>query len=484
MARSRPFLLVGVFLTGILALTPPDARAGHSAHGWPITTLGTLAPSAEPRVAAVGASYIGQFSMTSTVTSTVPANGDVNPYGVAVVPRTTGKLVQGQVLVSNFNAKSNLQGTGTTIVQIAPGGTQSLFAQINATTLPGPCPGGVGLTTALAVLSSGWVIVGSTPTTNGQSATLKAGCLLVLDSTGRVREALAGPLINGPWDMAARDQGRVAILFVANVLNGTVAGKGAVVNKGTVIRIALLIPGGKMPIAQPPTVIGSGFSERTDPAALVIGPTGLGLGAGDVLYVADSLNNRIAAIPDAAVRTTTAFAGEDVTANGTINDPLGLAIAPNGDILTVNGNDGNIVETTPRGTQIDHKLLDASGSPPGAGCLFGLAIVPAGKGVYYVDDCTNTLNVLAKAPAAPMAQATIQNFAFNPNRLPVKAGTTVTWTNLDGVAHTVTADDGSFTSSPIAPSGTFSHTFAKPGSVTYHCAIHAFMAHASVMVTL
>jgi len=112
------------------------------------------------------------------------------------------------------------------------------------------------------------------------------------------------------------------------------------------------------------------------------------------LYVADSLNNRIAAIPNAISRTSTALTGKDVTSNGALNDPLGLTIAPNGDIVTVNGNDGKIVETTPGGTQVAHRFLDKTGTPPGAGCLFGLAIVPGSMGVYFVDDCTNTLNIL------------------------------------------------------------------------------------------
>ncbi len=73
-------------------------------------------------------------------------------------------------------------------MQIAPDGTTSLFAQIDANNLPGPCPGGVGLTTALAVLRSGWVIVGSLPTTDGTSATAQAGCLLVLDNQGNVEK--------------------------------------------------------------------------------------------------------------------------------------------------------------------------------------------------------------------------------------------------------------------------------------------------------
>src|SRR5215469_15454886 len=76
----------------------------------------------------------------TTLSSTVPANGDVNPYGVFRVPRSVGKLVRGNILVSNFNNISNLQGTGTTIVQISPTGAFSLFAQIDPNApLPAIC---------------------------------------------------------------------------------------------------------------------------------------------------------------------------------------------------------------------------------------------------------------------------------------------------------------------------------------------------------
>jgi hypothetical protein len=329
----------------------------------------------------------------SVVASTVPANGDVNPYGIARVPESSGALVQGNILVSNFNNSANLQGTGTTIVQISPEGNTSLFAQIDPTNLPGPCPGGVGLTTALAVLRTGWVIVGSLPTTDGTSATAQAGCLLVLDNNGNVVETFYGSLINGPWDMAALDSGSSVNLFVTNVLNGTLAGGGNVVHGGTVVRLTLNVTRKTMPSLQAMTVIGSGFAERTDPAALVIGPTGLGVsGNSDTVYVADSLNNRIAAIPNPVFRTTSAGTGATVSQGGSLNDPLGLAISPGGDILTVNGNNGYLVTTTPDGNQISKQLLDSSGNPPGAGALFGLVPV-VGQGLYYVDDATNTLNL-------------------------------------------------------------------------------------------
>lgn len=327
----------------------------------------------------------------SVIASTVPANGDINPYGIARVPKSSGSLVKGNILISNFNNSSNFQGTGTTIVQIAPDGTFSLFAQIDANNLPGPCPGGVGLTTALAVLRAGWVIVGSLPTTDGTSATAQAGCLLVLDNMGNVVETFFGSLINGPWDMTAMDSGSSATLFVSNVLNGTVAGGGNVVHGGTVLRLTLNVSSKTPPSLQSMTVIGSGFSERTDPGALVIGPTGLGLDAGaQTLYVADSLNNRIAAIPVPLTRDTSAGTGATVTQGGSLNDPLGLTVA-NGNILTVNGNNGFLVETNPDGEQIKKILLDSSGNPPGAGALFGL--IDVNGSVYYVDDATNTLNL-------------------------------------------------------------------------------------------
>src|SRR4029077_4140878 len=99
------------------------------------------------------------------------------------------------------------------------------------------------------------------------------------------------------------------------------------------------------------------FAERTDPAALVIGPTGLGLDAdAETLYVADSLNNRVTAIPDPVFRQTSAGIGAIVSQGGGLNDPLGLTVAPSGNILTVNGNNGFLVETTPDGEQI-HKTL-------------------------------------------------------------------------------------------------------------------------------
>jgi hypothetical protein len=307
-------------------------------------------------------------------------------------------------------------------VDIAPGGGVSQFAQVSASSVQNDCPGGVGLTTALVVLRTGWVIVGSLPTSDGTSATALDGCLIVLDNMGNVAETFFGSLINGPWDMNVEDGDHEAKLYVTNVLNGVVTPganvmvPGPVVNTATVLRINLLVSEKNMPAIESMTVIGSGFPARTDPAALVIGPTGVGLSPvcdGDdlddcavhhevgerVLYVADSLSNRIAVIPDPSTRTDSAGTGITLSSGGSLNDPLGLTVAPNGHILTVNGNDGFVIEITPHGQQIAKTLLDSSVGPgmppppPGNGALFGL-ILDLDLGLVFVDDVTNTLNVL------------------------------------------------------------------------------------------
>ena len=350
-----------------------------------------------------GGSFLSHFSTVTVGPTTLPANQDVNPYGVAVVGSSTGHLVAGDTLVSNFNNNTNAQGTGTTIVEISPQGQTFLFSQINPASLPGPCPGGVGLTTALDILPGGWVVVGSLPTSDGTGATAQAGCLIVLDNQGHVRETWSGGGINGPWDMTEASFGNNAVLFVTNVLNGTVAADGGdpsevpgnVVNGGTVLRLDIALRPFRLPVITSDTVVGNGFAERTDPAALVVGPTGDALSPSGTLYVADTQNSRVAAIPDALWRWNPVHnGGYTVSEGGSLNAPLGLTLAPNGDILTVNGGDGNIVETTPSGTQVDTIQLDGSGSPPGAGALFGLAVAPFGHGVIFVDDATNNLDLL------------------------------------------------------------------------------------------
>ena len=166
------------------------------------------------------ASFLSHLTATPTqVSSTVPKNGDVNPYGVAFVPQqfpSGGKIQPGDVLVSNFNNSNNLQGTGTTIVDISPSGKQTLFFQGHK---------GLGLTTALGVLPQGFVIVGDLPAPDGAHVH-GPGALIILDRNGKVVKTLSNPqLLNGPWDLAVdanADDGNSPDVFVSNVLDGTV----------------------------------------------------------------------------------------------------------------------------------------------------------------------------------------------------------------------------------------------------------------------
>ncbi len=355
--------------------------------------LAAATPVAQAQTAGSGA-YLATVHKHHLVTSTVPVNGDQNPYAMVVAPVTAGAVQKDDLLVDNFNNRANLQGTGSTVIDYRPStGQTSTFATIPHN-LPG-CPGGVGLSTAMVMLKSGWVIVGSAPSTDGTTKTLGAGCLIVLDSTGKVAGTVAGPEIADPWgNMAWIDNGDTATLFVSNAGFGIGAPGQPVQNTATVLRLGLSIPAGKPPEVTSKTVIGSGFSAQADAGVFLIGPTGLTLGKDGTLYVSDAIGNRIVAIPDAATRTDSAGTGTLVSKDGLLNRPLAMDMAPNGHLLVVNGLNGQVVEIDPAtGKQLGAQWIDAdeAQTPPGSGDLFGIVVNPTGKGFYYVEDDMNTV---------------------------------------------------------------------------------------------
>jgi hypothetical protein len=358
-----------------------------------------LALSATPAAETPG--LLATIHRHITRTTTVTSNGDLNPYAVILAPVSAGKVQQGDVLVDNFNNISNLQGTGTTIIDYSPATRRvSLVAQLPQKLAQ--CPGGVGLTTAMTMLKSGWIIVGSTPSTDGTTRTKGDGCLLVLNPDGQVAAVWAGPNINDPWgNMAAVDNGSTATLFVSmagfdvpgpEVRNAE--GYPVIVNKATVLRLSLTIPAGQPPQITSQTVIANGFGERANRDAFLIGPTGLALGADDTLYVSDAVDNRIVAVSDAMTRTTSAGTGRVVTQGGLLQRPLALIRTADGHLLACNALNGQVVEIDPaNGQQLYAQWVDnnQAQSPPGNGDLFGLALTPDGKGFYYVEDDMNTL---------------------------------------------------------------------------------------------
>jgi hypothetical protein len=332
----------------------------------------------------------GTFLPSVRIVSTVPPNGDLNPYGVAFVPANfssgNGPLQPGDILVSNFNNSMNLQGTGTTIVRIPVNGPVSTFfagpPHPEGTT-------GLGLSTALAVLRKGFVIVGNVPSKDGTAATVGPGSLLVIDNTGQQVSTIRGPLIKGPWDMTLRDEGDRAIAFVSDVL------------AGTVVRLELSVALTGVTVTNT-TAIASGYHHRGDPSAFEVGPTGLVYdSATDVLYVASTEDNAVFAVQQAATRTGSGGTGTLIYTDAVhLHGPLAMAEAPNGHLLVSNSDVINsdpsqpseIVEFTKTGLFVKQLSVD-----PAQGGSFGLAVkanLQTGTTPFAaVDDNTATLTV-------------------------------------------------------------------------------------------
>jgi hypothetical protein len=330
--------------------------------------------------------------------STVPKNGDLNPYGVAFVPPgfpSGGLIAPGDVLISNFNNSANaqpmgnVQGTGTTIVQLAPNGTVSPAG--SATTFFTSTSPFRGLDTALGVLKGGFVLVGNVPTTDGTFDTISQGALQIIDRHGVVINTLMdNKFLDSPWDLTINDNGDQAQVFVSNVKSGTVTRLDLVVSPSTVT----VRKNGMHSIA-------NGYTVQRNQAAVILGPTGLAYDkAADILYVASTADNTIFAVPHAGNATSPVVKGTPIFAGPQLFGPLALVFAPNGNLLTANGDavpnadpshPSEIVEFTKSGQFVREFNVDAS-----QGGAFGIATVLSGNPRFnfaVVDDVPNVISV-------------------------------------------------------------------------------------------
>jgi hypothetical protein len=332
-------------------------------------------------------------NLVITSASTVPSNGDTNPYGVAFVPQgfpSNGLLKPGDILVSNFNNSAGKQGTGTTIVQInpvAPLPEPETFFQ-GATT--------PGLSLVLGFLRQGYVVVGNVPSLDGsgvcQTGTVGPGVLQFLDKNANVVLTLTNAqLLNGPWGLAIRENAKSTQIFVANVLSGTV----------TRLNLSIGRSNSSNPIRVISTTqIASGYTHGCAGTSFVAGPAGLAYDKKkDVLYVSSTQDNAIYAVKKASSTVTDNGTGSIVIKDAThLHGPIGLLLAPNGDFISAQGDVTNvdtnfpseIVEFTPTGDFVAEVSID-----PAPGGAFGIALASTQKGFKFaaVDDNTNTLAI-------------------------------------------------------------------------------------------
>lgn len=105
--------------------------------------------------------------------------------------------------------------------------------------------------------------------------------------------------------------------------------------------------------------------------------------------------------------------------------------------------------------------------------LLWIGLACCSTAIIYFTSCRR--DNAGQVPVNPANSVIISNFSFANSNLQVKSGTTVTWTNNDNATHTVTADNGSFTSGDLAHGNTFSHTFTATGTIHYHCKYHSMM---------
>jgi len=237
----------------------------------------------------------------------------------------------------------------------------------------------------LGIVKAGFVFAGSL-LSNGTSS---AG-LLVIDSKGNALTPIATGT-NGPWGLAIRDQGKSALLFISNVLDGTIT------------RIPVTFSGGAVTPGTAVT-IATGYLHGSDTAGLVVGPAGLAYDKKkDILYVAAEDDNAIFAIPDASKLGSTTGTGTMIFSDTHLHGPLGLMIAPNGNLVTANAdptahNDptqpSEIIEFTLGGTLVREWSID-----PNQGAAFAILNVQTDNAnqFAYVDDFSSTLTILRLA---------------------------------------------------------------------------------------
>ncbi len=354
--------------------------------------LATSVASAAPASAQMVLSSLQNMK----VASTVAANGDNNPYGIAVVPPnfvpTAGSLWQpGDVIVSDFNNSAGVAGAGSSIVRIRNGVTTTISQ------------GQVFGTAGLAFNGLGAALwtsdIGSNPALNANNGDVSIimgnnnpNGLAVGSTNGsgtinntNTASGLTPNSFQGPWGQAFNDSATAPAFFWSNIENGTIyrVGPGLTPPNFASDPISLL---GTLP---------SGTTASPASSATDLGPSAMAFDAANqTLYVTDSYNNTVYAIagPDGSSPTVSTLA-----TGGALNSPIGVTINPlDGNLLIANGGVNTIVEVSiANGSTLASR--NVAPSEP-AGSLFGITALKNSTGgltIYYLNDTENALYQLS-----------------------------------------------------------------------------------------
>jgi hypothetical protein len=382
-------------LTAALALGGLSLSLGACSNGGaasaPLPTV-TGMPAPTPAPTANPASVLAKLTVKTTIASTVDtANGDQNPYGLAIAPAGTkaGGITQpGDLIDCNFNNAANVEGQGTTLEDIKPvaGSKPTRLAQ--GTSLLG-CDaiamGGTGAAWVAAFGANDNPIVGVTGTIN----------------------PLTNSALSGPWGQAFSPTAGAAFNAAFYETNAT---------SGSVVRIDITSNGFVY------ETIATGFSVNGGAPGNILAPAGLTYNpSGDILYVVDSNTSRVIAINNVSKvvnggiqvtqdnAATITFSGPSASSAAVLysgkplNAPISAALLYNGDLVVGNTGDNNLVELSPFGAVYATTSID---SGP-AGAIFGIASEGTSTGstqLFFNDDNTNQVIELS-APAGTAAAA-------------------------------------------------------------------------------
>ncbi len=338
-----------------------------------MTQIKTLGHTVSPDV-----SFLKQLKKQTVIGSTLdPVNGAQNPYGLTIAPSTNGAFTAGDLVVCNFNAKSNVQGTGKSIIALHP--------------TPGSTPTHVSSDATL----KGCDALALSPSDTIWAASMVANDNPVLDSTGGLIQNIKGKPFKQPW-------GQV----FAQPMSGSPAFYATNAGTGTIVRINL---GSQFTY----DVIGKGFPVNHGKPGTALAPSGLAYDPSvDTLYFADGQNNTIVAFKDVtnipaggikAENNGMKFSGPSakdariVFSGNPLNGPISTALLPNGNLVV-----GNTLDPDGKNLMIEisaaGKLLDVRNVDKGdAGSIFGMVVTGttlSDTKIYFNDDNDTNVQVL------------------------------------------------------------------------------------------